>query len=97
MFPKTFKTPKSNRQKKWQKELFQEIWNNRIHNCEVCWNYISEPHTINFAHILSKWVYPEYKFISKNIALVCSIYCHNKLDSINSGNQQELIKKILCI
>ncbi len=96
MFPKTFKTPKSNRKKKWQKELFLEVWNNRIHNCVVCKKHIPEQLTYCFAHILSKWVYPEHKFNPDNIALVCSLDCHHELDSINSGNQQELIKK-LCI
>ena len=74
----------SNRKKKWQKELFFEVWNNRIHNCVICWKYIPEPLSFVFAHIKSKWVYPELKFEPSNIALVCSLEHHMELDNRNS-------------
>lgn len=80
MFPKKFKTEKSNRQKTGQKEVFMEIWNEREHKCRVCDKYIPEPLSFCFAHTLSKWLYPEYKFEKWNIELVCSIECHNRYD-----------------
>ncbi len=75
LFPKTFIKQKSNRQKKWQKELFLEIWNNRVHNCEVCGKYIAEAKAHNFSHIKPKGLYPELKFDPLNIRLEC-FECH---------------------
>lgn len=82
MFPKTFKKIKSNRQSTWQKEVFLEIWDERPHICFICGKYIPEPLTYVFAHWLSKWVHPEYKFDKRVIFLVCSIDCHNDLDTL---------------
>lgn len=85
LFPKQIKwMQKTNRQKKWQKEVFSEVWDTRPHICEICWSYIPEPLTFVFAHIKSKWVHPELKFNPDNIALVCSIKCHTALDIRNS-------------
>lgn len=90
MLWKKVKKIKSNRQKKWQVELFREIWEERNHYCEVCWNHIQEPKTYCFAHILSKWRYPEYKFLKQNIALVCSLDCHGELDKRNAHNDYQI-------
>lgn len=85
LFPKKQKAlPKSNRQKTGQKEVFAEIWNERPHYCLICNAYIPEPLSFCFAHVKSKWVYPELKFNKENIELVCSIDCHKKMDSLNS-------------
>jgi hypothetical protein len=94
MFPKKFKTQKSNRQSTGQKELFQRIWNTRVHKCYLCSEYIPEMKSFCFAHILSKWRYPEYKFEENNIALVCSQDCHKKLDSINAHRDHEIIQEL---
>lgn len=90
MFPKKIKVSKSNRQKRWQKDVFEEIWNERNHHCEICLRYIQEPKTFCFAHILSKWRYPEYKFLKQNIALVCSIECHEEMDRMNTHNDYKI-------
>lgn len=76
--------PKTNRQKSGEKEIFAEIWSERPHTCVICWKNIPYPLSFVFAHIKSKWVHPELKFEKSNIALVCSIDCHQKLDIRNS-------------
>ncbi len=73
---------KSNRKIAEQKPVFAEIWQERPHICFICWKYIPEPLTFIFAHWLSKWVYPEYKFDKRNIFLVHSIECHHELDKL---------------
>ena len=72
---------KSNRKTKKQKPIFEEVWNERKHVCYICSKHIQEPLTYVFAHWLSKWVHPEYKFDKRNIFLVCSLDCHRELDS----------------
>lgn len=76
MFPKKILIKvKSNRKKKWQKELFEKIWNERLHICVKCWKHLLEAKSHNFAHIKPKWMYPELKFEESNIELLC-FNCH---------------------
>lgn len=80
-FPKKQKPlSKSNRQKSGQKEVFADIWEERPHYCVVCWWYIPLPLSFVFAHWLSKWVNPEYKFDKRTIFLVDTLDCHHELD-----------------
>jgi len=72
--------------------MFLEIWNDRPHICEECRWKIPEMQTFCFAHKLSKWVFPEFRMIPENIALVCSISCHAKVDK---RYQWENRKKLL--
>ena len=86
------KIGKRKSKERWQEaKLFKKVWNTRTHICEVCWCYIPEARTYCFAHKLPKGMYPEYKYNIHNIALVCSIECHQELDKKNAGNKQALI------
>jgi len=63
-------------------KMFEDIRNERPHICKVCTRHIKEARTRCFAHIFSKKMFPKYRLIEANIALVCSPECHNKLDSM---------------
>lgn len=63
-------------------KMFEEIRNERPHICKVCTRHIKEARTRCFAHIFSKKMFPKYRLIKANIALVCSPECHNKLDTM---------------
>lgn len=76
-------------------KLFLEIWNERIHRCEVCHCFIPEPKPECFAHRLGKWRYPALRYNKKNIALVWDINCHKELDRRNKWRDFELIQEIL--
>ncbi len=65
----------SNRKKKWQKELFIEVWNEVSPYCTECWKYISEPKAHNFDHIKWKWLHSELKFDKSNLRILC-FDCH---------------------
>lgn len=66
---------------KKQKELFFEIWNERMINglnyCEVTGELIHSPHTYNFDHLLEKSKYPELRFNKDNIIII-SADAHSK-------------------
>mgnify|MGYP003526048182 CR=1 FL=1 len=63
-------------------KMFEDIRNERPHICKVCTRHIKEARTRCFAHIFSKKMFPKYRLIKANIALVCSQECHNKLDTM---------------
>lgn len=66
---------------KWtEKELFLRIWNKLPHICMVTWQYIYEPQPACFAHILSKWLFPDLRYHENNIALVAWIKEHSIWD-----------------
>lgn len=73
LLAKKMKTP--NRKLKGQKDVFEEIWNERPHFCVKCWKYLREAKAHNFSHIKPKWLYPELKFEKSNIELIC-FSCH---------------------
>ena len=73
---------------KSEKQLFEFIWNNREHKCEICWKYVIQPIFWCFAHKLAKWIYPQFKLIKENIALVCWLDCHKKIDSLYSKTKR---------
>ena len=54
------------------KELYQRIWHERTHECEVCGVEIPSPVVNNFAHWKSKGSRPDLKFNPKNIVIMCS-------------------------
>lgn len=55
-----------------EKAIFEEIWNEREHNCYVCGCTIAEPRAINFSHLLPKGMYPEFRLDKNNIVLLCA-------------------------
>jgi len=68
----------------WEKKVFWEIWQERKHQCFMCWKHIKEPLAWCFAHICWKWSYPKQRLNKENIALVCSLDCHKKLDLLTA-------------
>jgi len=65
-----------------EKEVFEEIRNERPHYCTICSKYITEAQARCFAHLLAKGMYPKYRLNKNNIAFVCSVFCHLYLDSL---------------
>ena len=63
-------------------DLFKHVWVTRPHSCEVCFSKIYEPKTFCFSHIVDISWSKKHKFNPNNIALVCSIACHNMVDQI---------------
>ena len=71
-----FKTKTKKKKSKWsQKELFMEVWSERLHICVDCGRYLQEPKAHNFDHILTKWSRPDLKYDKNNIDIVC-FSCH---------------------
>ncbi len=60
-----------------EKEVFKLIWDSRKHGCEVCGIGIKEAKASNFAHVLPKGAYPEFRLREDNIFLLCS-ECHDR-------------------
>lgn len=73
-----------------ESDLHDEVWNKRDHHCEVCHHYIhnNEKSSICFAHRLWKGMYKAYRYLPDNIALVCSVACHHKIDKLYQGNEE---------
>lgn len=66
-----------------ERELFLEIWNERLHYCtnQNCKSYLGEePLTHFFAHIKSKGAHNELRLDKSNICLLC-FYCHYTYDN----------------
>lgn len=74
--------------------FIQEVRNKRAHICCVCHGLIKEPYTYCFAHILSKHMYPQYRYNPNNIALVDSIKCHEEVDRQTAWNKYEIQQAI---
>ena len=78
-----------------EKDMFMEIWEERLRVCEICWIWILEPKTYSFAHRCPKGTYPEHRLNKNNISLVCSIKCHWEVDKIYSWiKRQQLINNL---
>lgn len=59
-----------------EKELFFEIWNERIHICSNCKIHLgNEAKTFHFSHIKPKSTHPELRLNKNNIQLLC-YDCH---------------------
>jgi len=46
-----------------------------------------------FAHRLAKFMYPDYRLMIENIALVCSIECHAKVDKRTGWEERNRLEK----
>ncbi len=75
--------------------LFQEIWEERPHICDMCGKTIPEPLSWCFPHILPKGKYPALRYNKRNIGLVCSIECHAEQDRRASWHDLEIITYVL--
>lgn len=63
-----------------ERDLFLEIWNERIHICENCKTPLGEePKIWMFAHIIPKSVKNILRLTKENIRLLC-YDCHDALD-----------------
>lgn len=54
-----------------------EIWNERDHCCEVCFQPIDEPQPENFSHLLPRGSYIRFKRDKRNIIIKCRD-CHDR-------------------
>lgn len=69
--------------------MYLEIWNERIHYCEVSFRYLgNEALTTMFHHILPKAKYPQYRYCKANI-IVVHPDIHN---NIESGKDYSILK-----
>lgn len=60
--------------KMWR--FFEDIWNEREHNCQNCGRYLGNIiKSFFFDHLLEKSKYPEFAHVKQNIFLVCAD-CH---------------------
>jgi hypothetical protein len=64
-----------------EKEVFEKIWAERPHFCQICFTPIGEASPTNFMHVLAKGLnkYPKFKLNPQNILLACSD-CHHIWD-----------------
>lgn len=71
---------KTKRKSTGEKELFCEIWNERMHLCSNCGvNLGKDAKTFHFAHIKPKSTYPQLRLEKSNIKLLC-YDCHYAYD-----------------
>ena len=67
-----------------QLEMFQQIWQERTHECELCKQngiitHLPKFDVWSFAHILGKGAWCGFKLYKPNIALLCR-KCHTQYD-----------------
>lgn len=79
-------------------------WNNSDKCCVICWtnlvnlfwsNDIKDIPSYCFAHILAKGMYPVYRYLINNLALVCGIPHHWTVDKLIAKRKFEVEKLIL--
>lgn len=63
-----------------EREMFEEIWEERPHYCEHCGAYLGEePRAFYFAHVRGKGAHPELRLVKENVRLWC-MACHHAHD-----------------
>jgi len=77
-----------------EKKTFEYIRNNRPRICAVTLVPFMPEKAENFAHLLPKGMYPEYRNNPENIALVKDVEAHNELDRMVTWNKLR-IKELL--
>lgn len=77
-----------------EKKTFEYIRNNRSRICAVTLVPFIPEKAENFAHLLPKGMYPEYRNNPDNIALVRDAEAHHELDRMVTGNKLR-IKEML--
>lgn len=58
-----------------ERAVFEQVWNERPHVCEVCGVMIREPRIHNFDHIIPKSRRKDLRLDPTNIRIVC-FACH---------------------
>jgi hypothetical protein len=74
----------------WLSELntFQEVYKRSRWISELSWEYVYEPRTRCFAHILPKWTYPKLRNNPNNIIFVKNIKEHELVDHFVAHNKK---------
>ena len=67
---------KTVRKKTGELQLFQEIWEERKHACQVCGEPLPAFDIWNFAHVLGKKAYQKFRLEKANIILMCRKHHH---------------------
>lgn len=83
---------KKSKQPTGERELFLEIWNERLHYCEnpKCRKWLGhEPNVQFFSHRKSKGAHPELRLEKSNIDLLCK-ECHYQEDFGQKINWEEI-------
>lgn len=77
---------------KQDRELYMEIWNERLHVCYSCGTSIIEPKTYNFHHLLEKGKerYKHLRHEKDNIMILCA-NCH--CSTTNGFPPSEVLKQ----
>ena len=72
-----------------ESSLFLEIWEKRGGKSDLTWTYYNKEdlQSFQFAHILPKGMYPEYRLNPDNIIFVDSIEQHERIDRTVAGNK----------
>ena len=72
-----------------ESSLFFQIYEKRGGKSDLTWTYYNkeELQSFQFAHILPKGMYPEYRLNPENIVFVDSIEQHQRVDRMVAGNK----------
>lgn len=72
-----------------ESSLFLQIYEKRGGKSDLTWTYYNkeELQSFQFAHILPKGMYPEYRLNPENIVFVDSIEQHQRVDRMVAGNK----------
>lgn len=72
-----------------ESSLFLQIYEKREGKSDLTWTYYNkeELQSFQFAHILPKGMYPEYRLNPENIVFVDSIEQHQRVDRMVAGNK----------
>ncbi len=81
---------KNHRSPTGEKKTFEYIRNNRPRICVVTGVYFIPERAENYAHLLPKGMYPEYRNNPENIALVKDVEAHHKLDRMVTWNKLQI-------
>jgi hypothetical protein len=84
--------------KEWdrpQRDMFFEIRLERGKKCEVTGKELVEPLSYYFAHVLPKWLYPNYKYDSYNIIMVSTMQLHGVIDDLRAWKFGEIEEELL--
>lgn len=75
-------------------DIFRKVLIRADWYCELTKRYVYEPKSYNFAHILPKGTWPEFRLDPNNIILVYDIDTHQKVDELKSGMREELAEMV---
>ena len=62
--------------------------------CQLTWEYLPTVYPYHFAHIVPKWMYPEFRLDPNNIIFVKSLALHHRVDEQVSWNKAKFIELV---